>query len=120
MKKLVIALAMGAWASMSGAADLTLYTEGAFQGRPLNVVIDLPQLGSLNFNDRASSVIIEKGAWVLCTEEDFAGRCVTLEPGKYESLQALGLDDAITSVRHRDAVSPGIFSEAAAQPTKQP
>ena len=41
-------------APLAGAADLTLYTEGDFQGRPL--------LGSLNFNDRASSLVIEKGA----------------------------------------------------------
>ena len=99
-------------ASICGAADLTLYTDGDFQGRPLNVVIDLPQLGSLNFNDRASSVVVEKGAWVLCTGEDFTGNCVTLEPGRYGSLKDLGLDKAITSVRRRDAVSLGIFSDA--------
>jgi hypothetical protein len=99
-----------AWAPICGAADLTLYTDGDFQGRPLNVVIDLRQLGSLNFNDRASSVVIEKGAWILCTDEDFSGSCVTLEPGKYGSLKDLGLDDTITSVRRRDAVSPGIFN----------
>lgn len=101
--------------SVAAAADLTLYTDGDFQGRPLNVVIDLKQLGSLNFNDRASSVVIEKGAWILCTEEEFAGKCVTLEPGRYGSLRDLGLDDAVTSVRRRDQVSPGIFSDA--QPT---
>ena len=97
-------------APLAGAADLTLYTEGDFQGRPLNVVIDLPQLGSLNFNDRASSLVIEKGAWVLCTGEDFTGKCVTLEPGRYGSLKDLGLDKDITSVRHRDAQSPGVFN----------
>jgi hypothetical protein len=101
-----------ALAPLAGAADLTLYTDGDFQGRPLNVVIDLRQLGTMNFNDRASSVVIEKGAWILCTEEEFTGKCVTLEPGKYGSLRDLGLDDSITSVRRRDQVSPGIFSDA--------
>lgn len=115
MKKLGISVAACLLAPLAGAADLTLYTDGDFQGRPLNVVIDLTQLGSLNFNDRASSVVIEKGAWVLCTEEDFAGKCVTLGPGRYESLRDLGLDDAITSVRHRDAQSPGVFSDATAR-----
>ena len=104
-------LAVLAFASVCGAADLTLFTDAEFQGRPLNVVIDLRQLGSLNFNDRASSVVIENGAWVLCTEEDFAGKCVTLEPGKYHSLRELGLEDTITSVRRRDAVSLGIFRD---------
>lgn len=102
--------------SVASAADLILYTDGDFQGRPLNVVIDLRQLGTLNFNDRASSVVVEKGAWVLCTEEDFAGSCVTLEPGRYSSLSDLGLDDTITSVRRRDAVSPGVFSDPQVTP----
>lgn len=105
------ALTLGTLATAAGAADLTLYSDGEFQGRPLNVVIDLKQLGSLNFNDRASSVIIEKGAWVLCSGEDFSGDCVTLEPGRYGSLKDLGLDDSITSVRRRDEVSLGVFSD---------
>jgi hypothetical protein len=97
-------------ASVAGAADLTLYSDGDFQGRPLNVVIDLPQLGRLNFDDRASSVVIEKGAWILCSGPDFTGKCVTLEPGRYGSLKELGLDKDVTSVRHRDAQSPGVFN----------
>jgi hypothetical protein len=106
-----------AMSSLAAGADLTLYTDVDFQGRPLNVVIDLRQLGSLNFNDRASSLVVEKGAWIVCTDEDFAGSCVTLEPGRYGSLKELGLDDTITSVRRREAVSPGIFSDA--QPTSR-
>jgi hypothetical protein len=114
------AIALCGLGSMLGAsavaADLTLYADGSFQGRPLNVVIDLRQLGSMNFDDRASSIVIEKGAWVLCTGEDFTGRCVTLEPGKYDSLQEIGLDDTITSVRRRDPADPGIFSDPQATP----
>jgi hypothetical protein len=97
-------------ASAAAAADLTLYTDRGFEGRPLNVVIDMRQLGSMNFDKRASSLVIEKGAWIVCTGEDFTGKCQTLEPGKYPSLRELGLDDAITSVRRRDAVSPGVFN----------
>lgn len=110
MNKLGISLAVCSLASWAGAADLTLYADGDFQGRPLNVVIDMKQLGSLNFNDRASSVVVEKGTWVLCSDEDFSGKCVTLQPGRYGSLKELGLDDAVTSVRHRDPQDPGVFT----------
>jgi hypothetical protein len=113
---ILCAVAICALAPVAGAADLTLYTDGDFQGRPLNVVIDLQQLGSMNFDDRASSLVVEKGAWVLCTGEEFTGTCVTLEPGRYASLRELGLDDSITSVRRRDQVSPGIFSDAQTTP----
>jgi hypothetical protein len=110
MNKPALMLALGALAPVADAADLTLYADGDFQGRPLNVVIDLRQLGTLNFDDRASSVVVEKGAWVLCTGEDFTGKCVTLEPGRSGSLEERGLDDTVTSVRHRDPVSPGVFN----------
>jgi len=109
-RKLLYALAAGMLPSLSWTADLVLYAEGDFQGRPVNVVMDMRQLGTLNFDDRASSVVVENGAWVLCTEEDFSGTCITLEPGRYSSLKELGLEDTITSVRRRDAVSPGVFN----------
>jgi len=99
-------------ASTAGAADLTLYTDDDYQGRSLGVVIDERELSVLNFDKRASSVVVERGAWLLCTGEDYSGQCVTLEPGRYASLQALGLDNAITSVRRRDAVSIGNFAGA--------
>lgn len=94
------------------AADLTLYANDDYQGRALGVVIDERELGVLNFDDRASSLVVEKGTWVLCSDEDYAGRCVTLEPGRYASLQALGLNDEVTSVRRRDLVSIGEFKGA--------
>ena len=96
------------------AADLTLYADGDYQGRALSVVIDQRQLGVMNFDKRASSVVIENGTWVLCSGEDYSGRCVTLEPGRYASLQALGLEDDVTSVRRRDPADVGIYSEAGA------
>ena len=105
----MLSLVLCSLAPLAGAADLTLYADGEFSGRPLNVVIDMRQLGSVNFSDRASSVVIEKGSWILCSDEDFTGRCVTLEPGRYGSLKELGLDDNVTSVRRRDPVDPGIF-----------
>jgi hypothetical protein len=96
------------------AADLTLYADGDYQGRALSVVIDERQLGVLNFDKRASSVVIENGTWVLCSGEDYSGHCVSLEPGRYASLQALGLEDAVSSVRRRDPADVGIYSEAGA------
>jgi Beta/Gamma crystallin len=96
-------------ANGAAAAELTLYADDDYQGRALGVVIDERQLGVLNFDKRASSVVIENGAWVLCTGQDYSGQCITLEPGRYASLQALGINDAITSVRRRDPVTVGSF-----------
>lgn len=94
------------------AADLTLYADDDYQGRAVGVVIDERGLGVLNFDKRASSVVVERGTWTLCTGEDYSGQCVDLEPGRYASLQALGLDKSVSSVRRRDAVSIGNFQGA--------
>ena len=99
-------------ASGASAADLTLYANDDYQGRALGVVIDERQLGVLNFDDRASSLVVEKGTWVLCSDEDYGGRCLTLGPGRYASLQALGLNDEVTSVRRRDLATIGEFKGA--------
>jgi len=107
-------LAGALFASNVIGADLTLYADDDYQGRALGVVIDERTLGVLNFDKRASSVVVENNAWVLCTGEEYTGQCITLEPGRYASLQALGLDNAITSVRRRDAAEIGVFKDAAA------
>jgi len=88
-------------------AELTLYSNDDYQGRAVGVVIDERQLGVLNFDDKTSSVIVEGGAWVLCSGEDYSGDCITLEPGRYASLQALGFNDVVTSVRRRDPATFG-------------
>jgi hypothetical protein len=105
-------VASALFASGARGADLTLYADDDYQGRALGVVIDERTLSVLNFDKRASSVVVENNAWILCTGEEYTGQCITLEPGRYASLQALGLDNAITSVRRRDAPSIGVFNDA--------
>lgn len=109
MKYLICALLL---AGHARAADITLYADDDYQGRALSVVIDQRQLGVMNFDDRTSSVVVERGSWVLCSGEDYREQCVTLEPGRYPSLAALGLDDAITSVRRQGETSIGDFRGA--------
>lgn len=93
----------------AGAADLLLYAGDDYQGRQLAVVIDEKDLGVLNFDKRASSAIVQNGTWILCSGDDYSGDCITLAPGRYASLRALGLDKAVTSVRRKDPVSLGAF-----------
>jgi len=102
-------LAAALLSTAASAADLLLYADDDYQGRQLAVVIDEKDLGVLNFEKRASSVVVENGTWVLCNGDDYSGECITLAPGRYASLRALGFDDAVTSVRRRDPVSLGTF-----------
>jgi uncharacterized protein YcfJ len=50
-------------------------------------------------NDRASSVVVTGQRWQACEDKRFQGRCTVLRPGQYPSLNAMALNDRISSVR---------------------
>jgi Beta/Gamma crystallin len=83
-------------------ADVTLYSDDKFRGRSLVIDHDARDLGhgGNNFNDKASSVIVRNGPWELCTDQDYNGDCVVLDPGEYPSLRPYGLNDKVSSA-HR-------------------
>lgn len=81
------------------AAQLTLYGQEGLRGRALVVNDTVENFERSGFNDRASSVIVERGRWEACEDANFRGRCVILRRGQYPSLASLGLNDRISSVR---------------------
>jgi hypothetical protein len=78
-------------------ARATLYEGPNLSGRsyPLNDV--MPNLARSAFNDRASSLRVESGYWIFCSESDFRGDCRTFGPGEYATLP--GLNNVISSGR---------------------
>jgi len=82
-----------------GTAQITLFGREDFRGR--SIVVDAPvrNLQRENFGDRASSAIVRGGRFEVCEDRRFEGRCMVLRPGQYPSLAAMGMNDAITSVR---------------------
>ncbi|HTP99761.1 MAG TPA: beta/gamma crystallin-related protein [Casimicrobiaceae bacterium] len=96
--------AVGALACAAQAsAQVTFFEDDHFQGRSITVDHELSSFDSSGFNDRASSVIVRGGVWQMCENARFAGRCVTLQPGSYPSLGAMGLNDKLSSARLVDA-----------------
>ena len=85
--------------SVHAAAQVTLHENEAFQGRSFTSQERSRNLQRSGFNDRASSAIVVGKRWQACEDENFRGRCMVLRPGQYPSLQAMGLNDRITSVR---------------------
>ncbi len=76
----------GGWVP-PGRPRAILYESPGFGGR--NFVIEGNVVGNLDrtgFNDRASSIRIEGGYWVFCTDAGFQGTCRTFGPGEYASL----------------------------------
>ncbi|MCW7538636.1 beta/gamma crystallin family protein [Aquabacterium sp. A7-Y] len=78
---------------------LVLFRHDGYEGR--SVALDGPEHDFSHFglNDEVSSVVIESGRWLLCTDAHFQGRCVSLGPGSYASLRAYGLNDKLSSAR---------------------
>lgn len=87
--------ALAAQAAM--AADITLYTGGDFSGRAVSLRNDVRDLNQLGFNDRASSLVVQSGAWEVCVHADFGGECRVYEPGRYRTLERM--NGQVSSVR---------------------
>jgi len=87
---------VGGWGRGTRAV---LYEGQGFRGRSV-VVNDnkVDNLQNAGFNDRASSLRIERGYWVFCSDANFQGECRTFGPGDYPQLPA-GLNDRVSSGR---------------------
>ncbi len=89
-------------APVVAAAQVTFYEREGFEGRSFSVSNPIEDFGRFGFNDRASSVVVVGSPWVVCEDIRYGGRCAMLRPGQYPSLQAMGLNDRISSVRAFD------------------
>lgn len=78
-------------------ARATLYEGPNMSGRSYPVNDAMRNLGTTGFNDRASSLRVESGYWIFCSDSEFRGDCRTFGPGEYASLP--GMNNAISSGR---------------------
>ena len=96
--RLFVGLAI-AVAATQVSAQVRIFENDNFRGRSFTADRSIPDFSKFGFNDRASSVIVRSGNWELCDDWQFGGRCVTLRPGKYASLSAMGMNDRVSSIR---------------------
>jgi uncharacterized protein YcfJ len=81
------------------SAQITFYEGEGFRGRAFATSRLVDNFAGVGFNDRASSVVVERGRWEVCEHAHFEGRCAVLRPGSYDSLAGMGMNDRISSVR---------------------
>ncbi len=74
-----------------------LFAGERFRGQALPLDRDSQDLNEFSFNDRAGSVVINEGTWTFCQDVRYRGRCMTLEPGRYENLR--GFDNQVSSIK---------------------
>lgn len=87
------------YAPLPVAARVTFYERERFDGRSFTTTGAIPNFRRYGFNDRASSAVVVGERWEVCENNRYRGRCVVLRPGRYPSLEAMGLDNEVTSVR---------------------
>lgn len=110
---LVASAALLAWAGTlagtAAAGELLLFDRADFRGDRMVVTRDIRNLSDMRrWNDRARSLVVESGAWEVCRDARYRGSCVTLRPGEQiADLRAVGMRNAISSVREVDEVALG-------------
>ena len=72
------------------AAQVTFYEHDGFEGRSFTTERQVGNFERFGFNDRASSVVVLRDRWEVCSDVQFSGRCVVLRAGRYPSLTAMG------------------------------
>lgn len=86
-------------------SQAVFYENEGFRGRSFTADAAVTDLRQGGFNDQASSVVVSGGHWEVCQDARFGAPCVVLRPGQYPSLQAMGLNDRISSVRGLNAAA---------------
>lgn len=78
--------------------SITIYSAPDFGGQPFQARDEITNLPR-QFNDRAMSLRIEgRGAWQVCADSDFRGRCQVFDRD-VRDLRQYGLGEAVSSMR---------------------
>ena len=79
--------------------QVTFFEQENFGGQSFTSDNAVENFQRQNFNDRASSAMVQAGRWEACEDAGYRGRCVVLSAGRYPSLAAMGLNNRVSSVR---------------------
>src|SRR5947209_15453642 len=89
----------------NAAAQVTFYEREGLRGRSFDADQPVQNFDRYGFNDRAASAEVRGGRWEVCENARFEGRCVVLQPGRYNDLGTVGLKFQISSVRPLDGMA---------------
>ncbi len=102
----IITGSLGASSALAAESTPTaiLFKDIDGRGSSVQITAAVTDLGSLNFNDTASSIFVVSGKFEVCKDFNFKGSCQTYGQG----LHNLGsLSDAATSIRPTGASAGG-------------
>jgi Beta/Gamma crystallin len=80
---------------------ISLFADGNYYGPFLGFDDGVPNLGRFNFNDTASSILVNRGTWLVCSDIDYRGTCEVVDASTTD-LGELAMNDQISSFRRYD------------------
>lgn len=75
-----------------------LYADPGFSGAARQFNGAVPRFGPIGFNDRVSSIEVLSGAWEVCVDGSYRGRCEIID-SSIRHLRTIGLNDNISFIR---------------------
>lgn len=98
---LILVVGSFSLASTSLAQVMILYQDDDFRGSSRVIDGAISNLGSIGWNDKASSLRVTSGAWEICKDDRYRGCEILFNRGRGEirSLSAIGWNDRISSLR---------------------
>lgn len=81
--------------------DIALFANANFRGPFLGFDGGEASLSQFRFNDTASSVLITRGSWLVCADNDYRGKCELLD-ASVGDLGGIYLNDSVSSFRRYD------------------
>jgi len=88
------------------AYDIVFFSEGNLRGQFAGFDQGEASLDIARFNDKASSIMINRGTWLVCEHADYRGQCELLD-ASVSDLRPLGLNNKISSFRRYDVRREG-------------
>lgn len=79
-------------------ADIILFSGTAFTGDAVEIDFGASSLGELGFNDRATSIQVNRGEWLLCEHNNFRGRCEIVK-ADVRDLGSVRLNRRVSSIK---------------------
>ncbi len=93
----LLAAAPALFSASAPAGEITLFQNRDFRGSAMTLQSPMLDMERGGFTT-ASSAVVRSGVWQTCTNANFQGTCVQLQPGEYRNVNAL-LNDDVASVR---------------------
>lgn len=80
--------------------SVTVFAGRNWRGQAMRLSRDMPNLGDAGLNDRIRSIQLDRrsGPWLVCSDADYRGRCMTIDRSVADTRQ-IGMGDSISSLR---------------------